>query len=117
MPPRAPRRAKQIDITETAETAPGRHEALVTVVNKRGLHARAAAKFVKLAGEFEAEIKVTATGGLAGAAIVSGRSIMGLMMLGAAPGSILHISAEGSDGASALVALRGLVDAGFDERD
>ena len=94
------------------------HEAYVMVVNKRGLHARAAAKFVKLAAEFEADIQVTAAkGGLTGGAIVSGRSIMGLMMLAAAPGSVLHISAAGGDAQVALKALVKLVDDGFDERD
>lgn len=94
------------------------HEAHVTVVNKRGLHARAAAKFVKLAGAFMADIQVTtAKGGLAGGAVVSGRSIMGLMMLAAAPGCVLHIAVVGSDGAAALSALVNLVEKGFDEID
>lgn len=91
-------------------------EAHVTVVNKRGLHARAAAKFVKLAGEFVADVHVTAVkGGLAGGAVVSGRSIMGLMMLAAAPGSVLHITTEGEDAVAALAALVRLVEGGFDE--
>ena len=93
-------------------------EAHVTVVNKRGLHARAAAKFVKLASEFAADIQVTAAkGGLAGGAIVSGRSIMGLMMLAAAPGSVLQITTKGDDAAEALAALVTLVEGGFDEAD
>lgn len=96
----------------------GKSEATVTVVNKRGLHARAAAKFVKLAGDFAADVRVTATkGGLAGGAIVSGRSIMGLMMLAAGPGATLHIEAEGADAPSALAALTKLVEGGFDEDD
>lgn len=94
------------------------HEAYVTVVNKRGLHARAAAKFVKLAADFEADIQVTAAkGGLAGGAIVSGRSIMGLMMLAAAPGCVLHLSVSGGDAPAALDALVRLVESGFDEQD
>lgn len=94
------------------------NEAYVTVVNKRGLHARAAAKFVKLAGEFEADIQVTAAkGGLAGGAIVSGRSIMGLMMLAAAPGCVLHLAVAGSDASAALTALVRLVEGGFEEQD
>ena len=98
--------------------APGRHEADVTVVNKRGLHARAAAKFVKLAGDFEAEVRVTAAkGGLAGGAVVSGRSIMGLMMLAAGPGCVLHIEADGGDAPTALKALVALVEDGFEEED
>lgn len=123
------RSAKTAKPTESASHAPrpptaaektpsGKWEATVTVVNKRGLHARAAAKFVKLAGDFLAEIRVTAAkGGLAGGAIVSGRSIMGLMMLAAGPGSELHIEAEGIDAAKALAALTRLVEGGFDEDD
>jgi phosphocarrier protein len=56
-------------------------ERVVTILNKRGLHARAAAKFVKLAAQFAAELTVTKDG-----VSVSGRSIMGLMMLAAGPG-------------------------------
>ena len=93
-------------------------DAQVTVVNKRGLHARAAAKFVKLASEFVADIQVTAAkGGLAGGAVVSGRSIMGLMMLAAAPGSVLQITTTGDDADEALDALVKLVEGGFDEAD
>lgn len=93
-------------------------EANVTVVNKRGLHARAAAKFVKLAGQYESEVKVTTVkGGLAAGSVVSGRSIMGLMMLAAAPGCVLHIEVEGSDAAAALTALVSLVEDGFEEED
>ena len=98
--------------------AKGTFEATVTVVNKRGLHARAAAKFVKLAGTFEAEVKVTAVwGGLAGSGTVSGSSIMGLMMLGAAPGSDLLIETSGREALAALDALSKLVAGGFDEED
>jgi phosphocarrier protein len=85
-------------------------ERRVTILNKRGLHARAAAKFVKLAGQFGAELTVTKDG-----VAVSGRSIMGLMMLAAGPGTELSIRAEGSDADAALDALAGLVAAKFDE--
>jgi phosphocarrier protein HPr len=106
---------------DSSERVAGRarqHEADVTVVNKRGLHARAAAKFVKLAGEYQSEVKVTTVkGGLAAGSVVSGRSIMGLMMLAAAPGCVLHIEAEGSDAAAALTALVSLVEEGFEETD
>ena len=113
VPRRAPRKA-----SPPATPSAGKLEATVTVVNKRGLHARAAAKFVKLAGQFEADIKVTAVkGGLAGGAVVSGRSIMGLMMLAAGPGAELAITAEGTDAKAALVALTRLVEQGFDEQD
>ncbi|PIW27305.1 MAG: HPr family phosphocarrier protein [Rhodospirillales bacterium CG15_BIG_FIL_POST_REV_8_21_14_020_66_15] len=82
----------------------------VTIVNMRGLHARAAAKFAKLASEFEAEILVSKDG-----QTVGGRSIMGLMMLAAAPGTEIEIACDGTDGAEALEALAALVEGGFDE--
>ena len=82
----------------------------VEIVNKRGLHARASAKFVKLASEFDAEVRVSRDG-----QNVDARSIMGLMMLGAGPGSVLAISAEGAEATAALDALAELVQAGFDE--
>ncbi len=82
----------------------------VEVVNKRGLHARASAKFVKLASDFDAEVTVSREG-----QEVDARSIMGLMMLGAGPGSVLDIAAEGSEAEAALTALCELVQSGFDE--
>ena len=82
----------------------------VEIVNKRGLHARASAKFVKLASEFDAEVTVSREG-----QAVDARSIMGLMMLGAGPGSVLDINAEGAEAQAALDALCDLVRAGFDE--
>jgi len=82
----------------------------VVICNRRGLHARAAARFVKLAFEFTAEITVAKNG-----TSVSGRSIMGLMMLAAGPGTELEISASGADAAQAIAALAKLVGGGFDE--
>ena len=103
---------------EPAKSAAGKHQRTVTVVNKRGLHARAAAKFVKLAGTFDAHVRVTAVkGGLSGSGTVSGSSIMGLMMLAAGPGSDLLIEAEGGEGLAALSALTRLVAGGFEEDD
>jgi phosphocarrier protein len=80
------------------------------ILNKRGLHARAAAKFVKLAGQFGAELRVTK-----GATTVSGLSIMGLMMLAAAPGCCVDVSAEGDDAQAAVDAVAALIAAKFDE--
>ena len=80
------------------------------ICNSKGLHARAAAKFCKTADQFDAEIKV-ARGGTE----VSASSIMGLMMLAAAPGSVIEISASGPDAAKALDALCTLVARKFDE--
>jgi phosphocarrier protein HPr len=82
----------------------------VEIVNKRGLHARASAKFVKLAASFDAEVKVSKDG-----QTVDARSIMGLMMLAAGPGSEIAIEAEGNEAAAAIEALAALVAARFDE--
>jgi phosphocarrier protein HPr len=87
-----------------------RPEAVVTVVNRKGLHARASAKFVKLAETYEAEVTVTRDG-----QTVGGTSIMGLMMLAAGPGSQLFITSEGREGPEALEALVALVETGFGE--
>ena len=84
----------------------------VEIVNKRGLHARASAKFVKLATEFDAEVRVTRDG-----TVVDARSIMGLMMLGAGPGSCIDIEAEGPDAAKAVDALAELVADRFQEEE
>jgi len=81
-----------------------------TVVNERGLHARAAARFVKLAEGFEAEIVV-----LRNDVSVSGRSIMGLMMLAAGPGCEIEIEASGPDADDAATALADLVGNRFGE--
>ena len=87
-----------------------RPEAIVTVINRKGLHARASAKFVKCAETFDAKITVTRDG-----QTVGGTSIMGLMMLAAGPGSSLIITAEGREGPEALEMLVALVEAGFGE--
>lgn len=84
----------------------------VHIVNKRGLHARAAAKFVTLAERFGASVEVEKDG-----QSVSARSIMGLMMLGAGKGASIDISAEGWDAKEAMDALVALVEAGFHETD
>jgi phosphocarrier protein HPr len=82
----------------------------VEITNERGLHARASAKFVKLAGGFDAEVRVARDG-----QSVDARSIMGLMMLAAGPGSTIEISAEGVEAEPAVKALAELVIARFDE--
>lgn len=82
----------------------------VVICNKRGLHARAAARFVKLAWQFDAEVEVAKNG-----TAVSGRSIMGLMMLAAGPGTAIELRATGPDAARALDALAQLIGDGFDE--
>ena len=82
----------------------------VEIINERGLHARASAKFVKLAGGFDAEVTVTRDG-----QTVDARSIMGLMMLAAGIGSHIEIAAEGSEAQAAVDALAELVSNRFDE--
>lgn len=82
----------------------------LTIVNKRGLHARAAAKFVQTAERFDADITVTRD-----ATTVGGTSIMGLMMLAAAPGSVITVTADGADAEAALQALADLVAGYFGE--
>lgn len=80
------------------------------ISNKRGLHARAANKFVQCAGSFDADIQVSKDG-----QTVPGRSIMGLMMLAAAPGCSIDVTAAGADAEAALEALTELVEAKFHE--
>ena len=80
------------------------------IVNQKGLHARAAAKFVRQAQTFAATVSVTAKG-----QTVSGHSLMGLMLLAAGPGTRLTITAQGRDAIAAVAALARLVEAGFDE--
>ena len=80
------------------------------ICNQKGLHARAAARFVKTAGQFDSEIWVRKNG-----TAVSGRSIMGLMMLAAAAGTVVEITATGRDAAAAVETLARLIDCKFDE--
>ncbi|WP_448577824.1 HPr family phosphocarrier protein [Thermaurantiacus sp.] len=82
----------------------------LTITNRRGLHARASARFVTLASQFTATVMVGKDGQQ-----VLGTSIMGLMMLGAAMGEEISLSAEGDDAAEALEALAGLVRDRFGE--
>lgn len=83
---------------------------VATIQNKRGLHARAAAKFAQVAGGFNAEITVTR-----GGQSVSGTSIMGLMMLAASPGTQIALDASGDEAEAALEAVCALIDAKFEE--
>ncbi|WP_254600840.1 HPr family phosphocarrier protein [Caulobacter sp. S45] len=82
----------------------------VEIVNARGLHARASAKFVKAAAQYDAKVQVTREG-----QTVDAQSIMGLMMLGAGPGSQLEITAEGAEASAALEDLCQLIADRFDE--
>ena len=93
-------------------SAPEQRSALrhVTIINSRGLHARAAAKFVRLAATFNAEVTVVKND-----TEVSGSSIMGLMMLAAAPGCALELRARGPAASAAVVALADLIACRFEE--
>lgn len=82
----------------------------LTILNQRGLHARAASKFVKLAGTFDADITVHKDG-----QSVSGRSIMGLMMLAAGIGTTIQVTCEGADAKAAMDAIAALVEDKFGE--
>jgi phosphocarrier protein HPr len=84
----------------------------VAIVNKKGLHARASAKFVQTAEQFDAAITV-----IRGHESVGGTSIMGLMMLAAGPGITIIIQATGRDAAAAVEALCALVSSRFGEED
>ena len=89
---------------------PGLVRRMATICNQRGLHARAAARFVKTAAEFDADVTVRKNG-----TEVSGRSIMGLMMLAAAPGTVIELTATGRQAEAAVTALGKLIECKFDE--
>jgi phosphocarrier protein HPr len=84
----------------------------IEIINKKGLHARASAKFVQTAEQFNAAVTVTR-----GHESVGGTSIMGLMMLAAGPGVTITISATGKEAASAVDALCALIASRFGEED
>ncbi|WP_421952182.1 HPr family phosphocarrier protein [Pelagibacterium sp.] len=95
----------------TTVTEPGRAVCQrLTICNKRGLHARASARFVRTADHFDAQVSVTRDG-----VTVGGTSIMGLMMLAAGPGSTILVQATGNQAREAIEALTELVSCGFDE--
>lgn len=81
----------------------------LTISNEEGLHARPAAKFVKLANQFPCEIWVEKDD-----EEINGKSIMGLMMLAASKGSVITVSAEGDGAEDALAKITALVDSGFE---
>ncbi len=82
----------------------------VTIVNALGLHARAAARFVQLAGRFRSKVRVSRD-----SRQIDGKSIMGILLLAAAQGAVITISADGIDEADALQSLAALVRTGFGE--
>lgn len=82
----------------------------IQIINKLGLHARAAAKFVSLASSFQSDINASRNG-----RCVNGKSIMGVMMLAAACGSEIHLEIEGEDEAEAMAAMEQLINDRFGE--
>jgi phosphocarrier protein HPr len=87
-------------------------ETQVTIINKLGLHARAAAKFVSCASSFSSTIQTGKDGNL-----VDGKSIMSIMMLAAGKGTVLDLHISGKDEAAALNSLQALIDSRFDEAE
>jgi phosphocarrier protein HPr len=106
MSPDANRDVVPEDAAASAPTA----RRTVKICNQRGLHARAAARFVKTASQFAAEVWVRKNG-----TGVSGRSIMGLMMLAAASGTLIELTATGHDAEVAVDTLARLIECKFDE--
>ncbi len=88
----------------------GKLQRTMKIVNQRGLHARAAAKLAQVSSEYESEISVSRAG-----QTVSGRSIMGLMMLAAAIGCDVELEVSGSDAEQAMQAICDLIENKFDE--
>ena len=100
------------NLSDSSSATPSSARRTVEICNQKGLHARAAARFVKTASQFKAEVTVRKNG-----TEVSGRSIMGLMMLAAASGTVIEVSASGPDAAAAVEALARLIECKFDEQD
>jgi len=98
------------DAASGAEAGIGTLRRTLRIANKRGLHARAAAKFVRTVGQFDANVRVAFKG-----QDVSGLSIMGLMMLAAGIGSDIELSCSGRQAAEAMAALSALVEGKFGE--
>lgn len=97
------------------EQPPPREGAIIrvfTICNKKGLHARASAKFVQTVEKFDADVRVSR-----GGETVGGTSIMGLMMLAASPGTSITVEASGKQAAEVIEALAGLIAARFGEAD
>ena len=97
-------------MSDKASGANGRAQVVTKITNQRGLHARASAKFVQAVARYSCEVTVTKDG-----TSVSGRSIMGLMMLGARKGSMIEILAEGGDAREAMRELLQLIRSKFHE--
>jgi phosphocarrier protein len=102
--------AGSLAATEAPSSSPGTVSREIPITNKRGLHARASAKFVQMVERFNADITVTRN-----SETVGGTSIMGLMMLSAGPGTSIVVSAKGPEAEAALEAITELVTNKFGE--
>ena len=98
------------DCTDTPEPRPGAIVRVLRIVNEKGLHARASAKFVQTVEKFDADVRVTR-----GCDTVGGTSIMGLMSLAAARGTDITVEALGTQAASAMAAIETLLSTRFGE--
>jgi phosphocarrier protein len=98
--------------TPPPEPGPGTIVRVLEICNKKGLHARASAKFVQTVERFDVEVQVTR-----GQETVGGTSIMGLMMLAAGPGTCITVEATGAEAAEAIEALAALVASRFTEEE
>ncbi|HVX98770.1 MAG TPA: HPr family phosphocarrier protein [Pseudorhodoplanes sp.] len=96
----------------TQRTADGALVRDLVISNKKGLHARASAKFVQTVERFDAQVKVTRAG-----ETVGGNSIMGLMMLSAGPGSTITVECRGNEAAEVMDAICALIEGRFNEDD
>ena len=85
---------------------------VLTICNKKGLHARASARFVQTVEKFDADVRV-----MRGSEVVGGTSIMGLMMLAASPGTTITVEATGKEAAEVIEALAALIESRFGEQD
>jgi phosphocarrier protein len=97
---------------ELPEPRPGAIVRTIQIVNQKGLHARASAKFVQTVERFDADVRVTRCG-----ETVGGTSIMGLMMLAASPGTSIVVEATGNEAADVISALEELIRSRFGEED
>jgi len=95
---------------DQAPAPPGAIVRVLKIVNQKGLHARASAKFVQTVEKFDADVRVSRCG-----ESVGGTSIMGLMMLSAGPGTSITVTVAGREGAEVLAALESLVNGRFGE--
>jgi phosphocarrier protein len=100
------------DCPSDLSASPGAIVKHLPIINQRGLHARASAKFVQTVEKFDADVRVTRCG-----ETVGGTSIMGLMMLAAGPGTSITITATGNESAEVVAALEALVGERFGEED